>query len=68
MQPKGSAFPISGSKDVVIGFRSYHNLPKLGSIAGVKMKKRLQPSQMRQLQLEWLLWAAESHYPFCQAS
>ena len=66
MRPKGSSFPISSSNDVVVFFRSYHNLRASGSTAGVQMKRKMQPSQMSQLQLEWLLWAAESKYPFAR--
>ncbi len=62
----GMKFRVSAKNDEMIAPRLYHNTPLLGAVVGVELKKRLGWQGIRQGEAEWLLFAHDIHYPFCQ--
>lgn len=68
IQPGRLSFPVSGQNDGLISLRRHHNDPLLGGIMGVEFKKKLSWSAVRQAEMEFLLYADQSIFPFCQVS
>ncbi|KAG5191688.1 hypothetical protein JKP88DRAFT_230775 [Tribonema minus] len=62
----GVLFPVSTRNDELLIVRDFYGTPQNGAILGVELKKRLTWQGIRQAETEFILWQAESNYPFCQ--
>ncbi|KAG5179455.1 hypothetical protein JKP88DRAFT_75049, partial [Tribonema minus] len=62
----GVLFPVSSRNDQLLIVKDYHGTPQNGAILGVELKKRLTWQGLRQAETEFIVWQAESNYPFCQ--
>ncbi|KAG5190891.1 hypothetical protein JKP88DRAFT_205122 [Tribonema minus] len=62
----GVLFPVSSRNDELLIVRDFYGTPQNGAILGVALKKRLTWQGLRQAETEFIVWQAESNYPFCQ--
>lgn len=62
----GVSYKIAGQNDELISLRRFANEPLVGSVMGIELKKRLSMASVRQAQIEFLLFAQYSWFPFCQ--
>ena len=63
---EGLPYPMAGRNDELISLRRHHGDPSQGGIIGVELKKKLGWATVRQAVAEFVLYATDSWYPYCQ--